>query len=629
MYMRYNPLRFVLLIGLLAAIVTSAGTPTPQTPSATTYQSIPPSAQFKHASADLIVPNSDGRGNAVVLVGNVEGASNAAQNAASEAVSDFSDAGFNTSLDRDATVEEAVSAINDETRVVVIIGHGDGDTKKSSFNEGIQMADGNWLDSASFSGQTFPNVERVILHACGQLNQQSWRNLFPNAIINGWAGPTRGWQFYWWQYFFTADANLPTPDTDTRLGSIESPVFGGRMRATIGSPIDPLFQMSPGLSAAFGSQTMNIFGTDDDGLNEVLLVGLTITKGRVTAFDDIGYISTSFDVRVKYSDMFNAFENPNSIVDAFNAGRIAIDTHRPGLDKKIMFYGFAAVNFGVNATFAALVWEMPGEVTLGQKTNFFGAGFTPNGDVGVIILRSDNTSIEHLGKADANGYFNGTVTVSEDKPIGTYTIIATDLSTGQTIAIPFRVIPLVTATPDIPTFTATPVPPTITPTLMPTPTIPLSRALPTPTVLILPCAILVVIFIALLAGLVVFMRRRFRRRRPLPPPQPPPQQQPQQCGFRQETFLRTVEGEWKVKEATTVAIPPHHDPATVVVWEKKIYNEFEVIGPCPLPLGHAGDHQPKTVERRFVSSFTEQESYPHSVRKPKPPKDKGLPKIKD
>lgn len=102
-----------------------------------------------------------------------------------------------------------------------------------------------------------------------------------------------------------------------------------------------------------------------------------------------------------------------------------------------------------------LTLEMPEEVTLGQKTNFSGTGFTPNGDVGVIILRSDNTSIEHLGKADANGYFNGTVTVSEDKPTGTYTMIATDLSTGRTIAIPFTVLPLQKPTPT-PTVTTTP-----------------------------------------------------------------------------------------------------------------------------------------------------------------------------
>lgn len=280
---------------------------------------------------------------------------------------------------------------------------------------------------------------------------------------------------------------------------------------------------------------------------------------------------------------------------------------------------------------AALSCESIPDVRLGEKGAISCTGFTPNGEVKVIFEPPDKTKTEHIGKTDRYGNFNSTFTVAPDRPLGQWMLSLVDLSTGQTIAIPFRVIPLVTATPVSPTVAPTPTlrAPSIAPTLMPMPTIPLSRALPTPTVLILPCAILVVIFIALLAGLVVFMRRRFRRRRPLPPPQPPPQQQPQQCGFRQETFLRTVEGEWKVKEATTVAIPPHHDPATVVVWEKKIYNEFEVIGPCPLPLGHAGDHQPKTVERRFVSSFTEQESYPYSVRKPKPPKDKGLPKIKD
>lgn len=282
------------------------------------------------------------------------------------------------------------------------------------------------------------------------------------------------------------------------------------------------------------------------------------------------------------------------------------------------------------------------DVKLGEKGAISCTGFTPNGEVKLIFEPPDKTKTEHIGKADRYGNFDGTFTVALDRPPGQWMLSLVDLSTGQTIAIPFRVIPLVTATPVSPTVapTSTLRALSIAPTLMPTPTIPLSRALPTPTVLILPCAILVVIFTALLAGLVVFMRRRFRRRHtplpPQPPPAPPaqqeapPQQQPQQfCGFRQETLLRTVEGAWKVKEATTVAIAPHSDPVTIVVWEKKIYNEFEVIGPCPLPPGHGGDHQPKTVERRFVTSFTEEESYPYSVRKPKPPEDKGLPKVKD
>ena len=499
------------------------------TSSARTYRSIPPPIALQSralhfyvlfflglllalttASADLILPSSQGGGNAVVLVGDVEGASNELQNAASEAVSDLSDAGFNTSLDRDATLEEAVSAIeNDQTRVVVIFAHGDGDTKKSSFNEGMLMADGNWLDSAVFGGRTFPNIQRVILHGCGQRNQQSWRILFPNAVINGWAGPVRGWQIYWWQFFFTADANPPTPLTDTRLASIETRIVGGRTVATIGSPIDPPFQMSPALSAAFGSQTMNIFGTDDKGLNEVLLVGLTVDNGRVTAFDDGGYISTSFDVRVKYSDMFNAFENPNTIVDAFNAGRIAIDIHQPGLDEQIMFDGFAAVNFGVNATVPTC--EITSEVKLGEKGIISCTGFTPNADVKVIFHRPDNSTSEDLGKADGYGNFNGSFTVAVDRPTGPWTLYLIDLFSGYTVVHPFTVIPTVavvpTATPVIsaatPVPTATPVISTATPVPAATPVIstatPASTSLRTIADILWPGGVILIILIALIA----------------------------------------------------------------------------------------------------------------------------------
>jgi hypothetical protein len=101
------------------------------------------------------------------------------------------------------------------------------------------------------------------------------------------------------------------------------------------------------------------------------------------------------------------------------------------------------------------------------------------------------------------------------------------------------------------------------------------------------------------------------------------------CGFFEKTLLRTVEGRWKHKSSTTVAIPPSGDPATIVVWEKTIYNEFETIGRCPLRLGHAGDHVPKATVREIARSVTQEESYPYSDRNPKPPKGLGLPEIQD
>lgn len=125
-----------------------------------------------------------------------------------------------------------------------------------------------------------------------------------------------------------------------------------------------------------------------------------------------------------------------------------------------------------------------------------------------------------------------------------------------------------------------------------------------------------------------------------PPPQPPvvnpppaggvvpagqpagPPQGP--CGFFEKKLLRTVETEWRPKSGGDVALPGQ-DPAITVVWEKDIENEFEVVGECPLPVGHDGPHQPKKIVYEKVRTVTQEESYPPGTRRPQPPKGLGLP----
>src|SRR3990172_1119126 len=92
---------------------------------------------------------------------------------------------------------------------------------------------------------------------------------------------------------------------------------------------------------------------------------------------------------------------------------------------------------------------------LGEKGIISCTGFTPNGDVKVIFNRPDNTSSEDVGKADTYGNFNGTFTVALDRPTGEWTLYLIDLSSGQTVTIPFTVLPLQKPTPT-PTVTTTP-----------------------------------------------------------------------------------------------------------------------------------------------------------------------------
>ena len=105
---------------------------------------------------------------------------------------------------------------------------------------------------------------------------------------------------------------------------------------------------------------------------------------------------------------------------------------------------------------------------------------------------------------------------------------------------------------------------------------------------------------------------------PAGPPQGP-------CGFFEKEFLRTVETPWRPKGGNDVTIPGR-DPAVNIVWEKDIENEFQVTGRCPLVVGHGGDHVPVEKVYEKAKTVTQEESYPPGTRRPKPPKDLGLPK---
>jgi len=38
---------------------------------------------------------------------------------------------------------------------------------------------------------------------------------------------------------------------------------------------------------------------------------------------------------------------------------------------------------------------------------------------------------------------------------------------------------------------------------------------------------------------------------------------------------------------------PEKPPHTHVIWERDVWLESEEYGPCPLPIDHPGDHQPR------------------------------------
>ncbi|MBM4031186.1 MAG: hypothetical protein FJ291_05305 [Planctomycetes bacterium] len=96
------------------------------------------------------------------------------------------------------------------------------------------------------------------------------------------------------------------------------------------------------------------------------------------------------------------------------------------------------------------------------------------------------------------------------------------------------------------------------------------------------------------------------------------------CGFYSKKLLRSVWSGWRVKSKDEVPVPGG-DPTQVVVWEAVLWNEFEVIGQCPLPNDGHGDHQPRRVVYEHGRTLTQQESYPARTRELRPPPDIGLP----
>jgi hypothetical protein len=122
---------------------------------------------------------------------------------------------------------------------------------------------------------------------------------------------------------------------------------------------------------------------------------------------------------------------------------------------------------------------------------------------------------------------------------------------------------------------------------------------------------------------------------PMPPvvvPQPPLAAAPKAeeakeeiCGAKGRNFLRTVEGEWRAGETGTFQTPGQ-EPTTKITWLIDVENEYEVYGECPLPKGHGGPHQPSKLEYEKLKTISQEETYPYSVRNPKPPKGPGFPK---
>jgi hypothetical protein len=295
---------------------------------------------------------------AVVLTGDVEGSETACANTAAEVESDFEDAGYNVSSDATATEAEAIAAISDpDVQAVCIISHGDPEIRKGKpkeYREGVKMADGEWLDASDFPpNNTFPNVKEVIIHACGQ-DQQSWRDLFPNAKFYSWQGSTKGFIIFWWQYFYTAtppgeeplENGIPIihPSLWSRI-TYES---GGRTVAPFGNLQDPLFQMPWELAIQFGEKTFNVIARDDENLSDtVLLVGAVVEDGHVLEYNYEGYVSPDFEVIIPKTPMFNSLECPASVFSYEGIANGIEIYNYSSTPSAVLFRGFALVHFGV------------------------------------------------------------------------------------------------------------------------------------------------------------------------------------------------------------------------------------------------------------------------------------------
>jgi hypothetical protein len=96
------------------------------------------------------------------------------------------------------------------------------------------------------------------------------------------------------------------------------------------------------------------------------------------------------------------------------------------------------------------------------------------------------------------------------------------------------------------------------------------------------------------------------------------------CSFTARKLLRVVTGSWRQMEE-----PRAVQGVQVVVWERDIYNEWEILA-CFLPAGHTGNHQGNfRIVYTLLNTITEEKTYKlgEKVTPPKPHFTDGMPEV--
>ncbi len=94
------------------------------------------------------------------------------------------------------------------------------------------------------------------------------------------------------------------------------------------------------------------------------------------------------------------------------------------------------------AAIAPAITVDPTQIPAGESTNVDGTGFTPSGNVEVQLIDPAGTPVGTpvIVPADATGIFTTDLPVAADVPPGTYTVRATDVTTGTPVTAPLEIL---------------------------------------------------------------------------------------------------------------------------------------------------------------------------------------------
>lgn len=259
--------------------------------------------------------------------------------------------GYQTLVYDPATIGDFKAVVASQPDLLVIFAHGvDGG--------GVVSTDSGFVDQANFGGATFPEVNEVVLMACGQLSGaalEMWRKLFPNAKIVGYSGTTYPWRIrmdlkrrikFHPPGTPTAPAPpVPLPPLDPRFQPEPRLPFP---QITWATADNPLFQMPTWLAAKVGTQVMNLYEVGPEAERDFLF-GVRIADGVITAYEDSTlYPSPSYEVTMTADAVYRAHATPDSLLLLGGDEGITINRLATSVPEPLLYRATVAVNFGAS-----------------------------------------------------------------------------------------------------------------------------------------------------------------------------------------------------------------------------------------------------------------------------------------